>query len=91
MYYLYILKCSDDTLYTGITVDLERRVEEHNGSKLGAKYTRVRRPVEIVYSRRFRTRSAVCKEEYRIKMLTREEKLSIIGKEKAGRELKREK
>ena len=51
MYYLYILKCSDGTLYTGITVDLKRRVGEHNTSKLGAKYTRSRRPVKLVYSK----------------------------------------
>ena len=45
MYYVYIVKCSDETLYTGIATELERRVEEHNGSDKGAKYTRVRRPV----------------------------------------------
>jgi len=80
MYYLYILKCADGTLYTGITVDLERRLDEHNSSKLGAKYTRCRRPVEILFSRKFRTRSAASKEEYRIKSLSREEKMEIITK-----------
>jgi len=80
MYYLYILRCADDTLYTGITVDLKRRVEEHNGSKLGAKYTKARRPVELIYSRKFRTRSSASKEEFRIKTLNREEKLEIIKK-----------
>ena len=78
MYYLYILRCADDTLYTGITVDLARRVGEHNSSKLGAKYTKYRRPVELVFSKRFRTRSSASKEECRIKSLTREEKLEII-------------
>lgn len=80
MYYLYILKCADDSLYTGITTDLERRVEEHNSSKAGAKYTKCRRPVESVYSKKFSTRSEASKEEARIKALSREEKLIIISK-----------
>lgn len=81
MYYLYILKCADETLYTGITVDLERRIEEHNSSKLGAKYTRARRPVKLVYSKKFCNRSIVSKEEVKIKALTRKEKKEMI---KAG-------
>ena len=81
MYYLYILKCADETLYTGITVDLERRIEEHNSSKLGAKYTRARRPVKLVYSKKFRNRSVASKEEVKIKALTRKEKKEMI---KAG-------
>ena len=80
MYYLYILKCSDETLYTGITVDLERRVAEHNTSKLGAKYTRSRRPVEVVYSRRFKNRSDATKAEAEIKKLSRAEKLKLMKK-----------
>lgn len=80
MYYLYILKCADKTLYTGITVDLKRRIEEHNDSKLGAKYTRVRRPVKLVYSKKFRNRSSASKEESRIKKLSRDEKLGLIKK-----------
>ena len=48
MYYVYIVKCSDETLYTGIATELDRRIEEHNGSDKGAKYTRVRRPVTLV-------------------------------------------
>jgi len=78
MYYLYILKCVDKTLYTGITVDLPRRIKEHNSSKHGAKYTRPRRPVKLVYSKKFRTRSTAAKEEFRIKKLSRKEKLKII-------------
>jgi putative endonuclease len=78
MYYLYILKCSDKTLYTGITVDLERRAKEHNHSKFGAKYTRARRPVKIVYSKKFRDRSSASKEENRIKHLSRKEKLELL-------------
>ena len=80
MYHLYILKCADKTLYTGITVDLDRRIEEHNDSKLGAKYTRARRPVKLVYSKKFRNRSSASKEESRIKSLPRKEKLELIKK-----------
>ncbi len=77
MYHLYILRCADGSLYTGITTDLARRVEEHNSSVLGAKYTRARRPVELVYSKKFRSRSTASKAEYRMKQLTREEKLAL--------------
>lgn len=78
MYHLYLLQCSDDTLYTGITVDLERRVGEHNSSKLGAKYTRARRPVKLVYSKKYRNRSLASKAEARMKSLSREEKLKLV-------------
>jgi len=78
MYYLYILQCSDKTLYTGITVDLARRLKEHNTSKSGAKYTSARRPVKLVYSKKFRNRSTASREESRIKKLSREEKLALI-------------
>jgi len=77
MYHLYILKCADGTLYTGITVDLARRVVEHNSSKLGAKYTRARRPVKLVYSKRFKNRSTASKAESGIKKLSRSEKLKL--------------
>jgi len=79
MYHLYILKCADKTLYTGITVDLDRRIKEHNTSRLGAKYTASRRPVKLVYSKKFRTRSTASKEEYRIKQLSRKEKLALAS------------
>ena len=78
MYYLYILECSDQTLYSGITVDLERRVKEHDSSELGAKYTRGRRPAKLVFSKEFQNRSQASKEESRIKKLSREEKLELI-------------
>jgi putative endonuclease len=78
MYYLYILQCSDKSLYTGITVDLKRRVGEHNSSALGAKYTRARRPVKIVYSKKFLNRSTASREESRIKSLSRAEKIELI-------------
>ena len=79
MYYLYILKCADKTLYTGITTDLRRRIAEHSGNKLGAKYTSSRRPVELVWSKKFKNRSKASKEEARIKSLTRTQKLDLIG------------
>jgi putative endonuclease len=78
MYHLYILCCADATLYTGITTDLARRVAEHNSSRLGAKYTRGRRPVTLVYSRRFRTHSNAARAEARVKRLSRSEKIFLI-------------
>ena len=78
-YFLYIIKCSDQTLYTGITTNLERRQEEHNSSTLGARYTRSRRPVELVYFKRFNNRSLASKEESRVKKLSRSKKLEMIG------------
>jgi putative endonuclease len=80
MYYLYILKCSDNTLYTGITTGLSRRIREHNSSKLGAKYTRGRQPIKLVYSKKFSNRSQASKEELRVKKLSRKEKLYLIYK-----------
>ena len=78
MHYLYFLKCSDGTMYSGVTTDLKRRVAEHNSSKLGAKYTRSRRPVKLVYSKKFKDRSAAQKAEYKIKLLSHEEKLQLV-------------
>ena len=78
MYHLYILQCADKTLYTGITVDLKKRVKEHNDSKLGAKYTKARRPVKLVYSKKFPDRSSALKAESGIKKLSRKDKLSLI-------------
>lgn len=81
MYYLYILECADTTFYTGITTDIKRRVAEHNGEKKsGAKYTAARRPVKLVYSRKFKNRGSAAREEARIKKMSRAEKLEMIGK-----------
>ena len=77
-WYVYILECSDKTLYSGITIDLDKRIEEHNFSKKGAKYTRARRPVTLVYFCEKKNRSLASKEEYRIKKLTKEKKLELI-------------
>lgn len=79
MYYLYILKCADNTLYTGITTDIKRRMSEHNSSALGAKYTRGRRPVKLVYSQSFKTRSLAQQAEAKIKKLSRLQKLKLIS------------
>ncbi|MFA6486171.1 MAG: GIY-YIG nuclease family protein [Candidatus Magasanikbacteria bacterium] len=78
MYFLYILECADQTLYAGITTDLARRLLEHNDSKLGAKYTRARRPIKLVYSKKYRNRSTASKAEIKLKKLSRSEKLKLI-------------
>jgi len=80
MYFVYILECSDGTLYTGITSDLERRIKEHNSSKFGARYTKARQPVKVVYSKEFANRSAASIEEARIKKINRREKIELIKK-----------
>ncbi len=77
MWKIYILQCSDNTLYTGITNNLERRIETHNKGK-GAKYTSARRPVKLLYSKDVANRSEATKEEKRIKKLSRNEKLKLI-------------
>jgi len=76
---VYVLKCADDTLYTGVTTDLERRLDEHNNSKKGAKYTKVRRPVELVYYENCADRVDASRREYEIKQLSRKEKLELIN------------
>ena len=78
-WWVYIVACSDESLYTGITNDRERRIAEHNDSKKGAKYTRNRRPVDLVYSKMLPNRSAASKREYEIKKLSRADKLKLIG------------
>ncbi len=77
-YSVYILKCCDNTLYTGIAKDVQKRLDEHNSSKLAAKYTRGRRPLELVYQQEFATRSEALKSEFAIKKLTRAQKLRLI-------------
>ena len=76
-YHLYLLKCADGTLYAGITVDMERRLKEHNSLKAGAKYTRSRRPVELIYSVRHKDRSSASIAEAALKKLSRKEKLAL--------------
>lgn len=79
-YSLYILRCADDTLYTGITTDVARRVEEHNSSPVGARYTKARRPVKLAYSSEWPNRALASREEARIKKLPRKKKLILLSK-----------
>jgi len=77
---VYIVRCADGTLYTGVAIDVARRVSEHNGTRTnGARYTRARRPVRLIYHEQAANRSAACKREYRIKQMSRREKLALIA------------
>lgn len=73
-YFVYMVQCKDGSLYTGITTDVERRVTEHNSVDKGARYTRARQPVTVVYSEAVKDRSTATKREYDIKQLSRSEK-----------------
>ena len=74
-----MVECSDNTYYTGITTDIDRRISEHNNSIKWAKYTRIRRPVKLIYTSIYRNKSEAAKEEYRIKGLTRKEKEKLLN------------
>ena len=76
-HYVYILQCSDGTFYTGYTTDPERRTRVHNSGK-GAKYTRSRRPVELIYTEEYDNKTEAQRREYAIKQLTRAEKEQLI-------------
>lgn len=86
-HFVYIIQCADNTLYTGYTTDIKKRITEHNGEgssvtalSAGARYTRGRRPVQLVYSEKFATRSEAMQREYAIKQLSRPEKQTLIGR-----------
>jgi len=79
-YFVYILECGDGTYYTGTTNNLEKRVEAHNSASAGAKYTRARRPVSLVYSEECIDKSEALKREYALRQHSRAEKASIIAK-----------
>ena len=81
MYFVYILRCSDRSLYTGITTDLKRRLQEHKAGK-GGHYTRSRRVIKMVYQERCKDRSAALKREAAIKRLRQAQKLSLIASTK---------
>lgn len=81
MNYTYILKCKDGTLYTGWTNNLDKRLKDHNDGK-GAKYTKARRPVELVYYEEFELKEEAMKREYAIKQLTRKQKEELVAKQK---------
>jgi putative endonuclease len=74
MWFVYLLRCSDNSLYCGITTDLNRRIDEHNSSSKGAKYTRSRRPVILAYSASVENRSEASKLEAKIKKMTKKQK-----------------
>lgn len=78
-WYVYILRCGDGTLYTGITDDVKRRFDAHCAGK-GAKYTRGRGPLELAYTEGVEDKSAALKREHAIKCMKREEKLTLIGR-----------
>lgn len=81
MQYTYIVECRDGTLYTGWTTDLEKRIKAHNTGK-GAKYTKNRAPVRLVYYEEYETKQEALKREYAIKQLSRRDKLELIAKRK---------
>lgn len=81
MYYVYILRCSDNSLYTGITTDIKKRVAEHNNGK-GSKYVRSRLPAEVVYSEKLGSKSDALKREIDIKKMSRGEKVLFVNKVK---------
>ena len=78
-WFVYILRCRDGTFYTGITTDLSRRVAEHRGGKRGARYTRSRRPVVLVYAEPALSRSAAAQREYQLRRLSVEAKRLLIA------------
>lgn len=79
-YFVYILECNDGSLYTGLTTDVTKRLDEHNTKICGAKYTKSRRPVKLLYYEPSSDRSSASKREYEIKKLTRLKKLQLIEK-----------
>lgn len=79
-WYVYLLRCADNSLYCGVTTDVERRIAEHNNcNKLGAKYTRVRRPVELAYQEEHPSRQQACQREYQVKQLTKVKKEKLAS------------
>ncbi|MCC6520414.1 GIY-YIG nuclease family protein [Candidatus Nomurabacteria bacterium] len=78
MYFIYMLLCNDETIYTGTTNDIAKRVLDHNTSARAAKYTRSRRPVHLVYTEEVPTKGEALKREAVLKKLTREQKLALI-------------
>ena len=78
MWYLYVLLCADGTYYTGVTTEMDRRLAEHNGSVRGAKYTRTRRPVRLVYCRAYEDRSSAQKAEHAFKRYSHAQKKQIV-------------
>jgi len=80
---VYIVQCMDKSFYTGITTDIQRRIIEHNSDGKGARYTRSRQPVKLVFQQTFESRSLACKQEYVIKQLSRDQKIKLIADSQA--------
>lgn len=83
MYHTYILQCADNTLYTGSTNNLEKRLRQHNELKSGAHYTKIRRPVKLIYSEEFETLKEARQRENEIKSWPRKKKLALIDKQRS--------
>lgn len=81
-HYVYIVKCADGTLYTGYSKDVTKRVDAHNSPNRGARYTRTRQPVTLVYSEIFKTKQEAMKREYEIKRMTRQNKIQLCKRSK---------
>jgi putative endonuclease len=80
MFHTYILRCIDDTLYIGSTIDLKKRLHQHNHAKAGAHYTKIRRPVTLAYSEPHRTLAKARAREAELKRMTRAEKLELVAR-----------
>jgi putative endonuclease len=78
-WFVYMVRCQDHTLYTGVTTDPQKRLTAHNSRTTGAKYTRSRRPVHLVYLEETSSRSLACQREYRIKQMTVAQKEALIA------------
>ena len=80
-WYIYLVRCADNSLYTGVTTDIKRRLYQHNNcNKKGAKYTRVRRPVTLAYQESAEDRKTACQREYQLKQLSKQEKEQLVSK-----------
>jgi len=77
-WFVYLLRCADNSLYAGITTDLKRRLNEHNHTNKGAKYTRARRPVTLVFAENAQDKSSASKQEYKIRKLTKVKKELLV-------------
>lgn len=86
MYFVYILECADKTLYVGSTTDLKKRIHAHNNLKSGAHYTKIRRPVILKYSEKFKTYAKVRAREAELKRLTREQKHDLLSNKRKTRD-----
>lgn len=77
-WYVYLVETADTSLYCGVTNNLDKRIKDHNTSKRGAKYTRTRRPVKLIYFETYDSKSSAMKREYQIKQLSRIQKLKLV-------------